>query len=70
MDLTLSAADEAFRLEVRTFLEESLTPELQEGADKRTSLWQDVPSSMTWQRILHVKGWVAPDWPAEYGGTG
>jgi len=70
MDLTLSAADEAFRLEVRTFLEESLTPELQEGADKRTSLWQDVPSSMTWQRILHLKGWVAPDWPAEYGGTG
>lgn len=70
MNLTLSAADEAFRLEVRTFLEESLTPELQEGADKRTSLWQDVPSSMTWQRILHAKGWVSPDWPAEYGGTG
>jgi alkylation response protein AidB-like acyl-CoA dehydrogenase len=34
------------------------------------SLWQDVSSSMAWQQILHDKGWVTPDWPAEYGGTG
>ena len=70
MDLTSSAADDAFRVEVLTFLEESLTPELQEGADKRNSLWQDVQSSMIWKLILHDKSWVAPDWPAEYLGTG
>jgi alkylation response protein AidB-like acyl-CoA dehydrogenase len=23
-----------------------------------------------WQRILHAKGWGAPAWPVEYGGTG
>ena len=61
--------DEAFRAEIVLFLEESLTPELREGADKRTSLWQDVETSMAWQRILHKKGWAAPEWPVEYGGT-
>ena len=25
---------------------------------------------MPWQRKLHAKGWVAPSWPKEYGGTG
>jgi hypothetical protein len=25
---------------------------------------------LTWQRILNDKGWLAPSWPAEYGGTG
>lgn len=69
MNITLSEEDETFRGEVRTFLESHLTDALREGADKRTSLWQDVPSSMTWQRILHRQGWAAPDWPTEYGGT-
>jgi alkylation response protein AidB-like acyl-CoA dehydrogenase len=25
---------------------------------------------MEWHRILHAKGWIAPHWPKEYGGTG
>lgn len=70
MDIALSSEDERFRDDVRAFLTSSLTPELQEGADKRTSLWQDIDSSMAWQKILHAKGWAAPDWPEEYGGTG
>jgi acyl-CoA dehydrogenase len=70
MDIKLSAADEDFRTMVRDFLEEALTPELQDAARKRTSLWQDLESSMAWQRVLHAKGWAAPDWPVEYGGTG
>jgi alkylation response protein AidB-like acyl-CoA dehydrogenase len=24
----------------------------------------------TWQKILHAKGWGAPSWPVEFGGTG
>ncbi len=23
-----------------------------------------------WHKILHAKGWIAPNWSAEYGGTG
>jgi alkylation response protein AidB-like acyl-CoA dehydrogenase len=70
MDMKLSSEDDCFRTMVRTWLEEALTPELRDGARKRTSLWQDIDTSMTWQRILHDKGWAAPDWPEEHGGTG
>ena len=69
MDVTLSAQDTAFRDDVRAFLAESLTDELREAGRKRTSLWQDIDSAMIWQRILHARGWAAPDWPVEYGGT-
>jgi len=69
MDMTLSPADEAFRATVCEFLDTALTDELREAGRKRTSLWQDIDSAMAWQRILHAKGWAAPDWPKEYGGT-
>ena len=69
MELKLSAADQAFRDEVGAFLDEALTPELQQAGRNRTSLWQDIDSAMTWQKILHARGWAAPDWPVEYGGT-
>ncbi len=26
--------------------------------------------NLAWQKILYRKGWVAPSWPVEYGGTG
>lgn len=68
--MTLSVQDETFRSEIRTFLNDALTDPLREAARKRTSLWQDIDSSMEWQHILHAKGWAAPDWPTEYGGTG
>ncbi|SHN16236.1 acyl-CoA dehydrogenase [Cryptosporangium aurantiacum] len=35
--------------------------------------WGDDPSfaaRMAWQKLLHTVGWVAPQWPAEYGGQG
>ena len=69
MDLKLSETDELFRQQVRDFLNDSLTDELREAGRKRTSLWQEIDSSMAWQRILHAKGWAAPDWPIEYGGA-
>lgn len=68
--MTLSVQDEAFRSEIRAFLNDALTEPLRDAARKRTSLWQDIDSSMAWQHILHAKGWAAPDWPVEYGGTG
>jgi alkylation response protein AidB-like acyl-CoA dehydrogenase len=70
MDLELSAADRAFQAEVRTFLETSLTPELRQAGQRLTSVFVDKKYSLPWQKILHAKGWVAPTWPAEYGGTG
>lgn len=70
MDMHAAPNDEAFRADIRAFLDVELTDELRDAGRKRTSLWQDVDAAMAWQRILHAKGWAAPDWPVEYGGTG
>ncbi len=70
MDLALSAADLAFRDEVRDFLEANLTPELREAGQRMTSVFIDRKWSIAWQKILHARGWVAPSWPVEYGGPG
>ena len=69
MDSQFSATDEAFRQEVRSFLLENLTEELREAGRKKTSIWQEKNSAMAWQKLLFDKGWAAPEWPAEYGGT-
>ncbi len=60
----------AFRAEVRGWLADNLTDELREVATKSTSVFVDKPHTLKWQAILHKKGWVAPTWPKEFGGTG
>ncbi|MFW0792531.1 acyl-CoA dehydrogenase family protein [Gordonia sp. CPCC 205515] len=68
MDMTWSDADIAFRDEVRSFLDEKLTPELRAAGRLSTSVYADHEASMTWQAILHERGWAAPAWPVEHGG--
>ena len=68
MDLLWSPTDIAFRDEVRNFLDEKLTPELRQSGRLMTSVYSDHEASLTWQRILHDRGWAAPAWPVEYGG--
>ena len=67
MDNQFSAADLEFQQEVRTFFEQAFTDDLRSALDDGT----DIKGTMeTWQKKLYEKGWVAPDWPVEYGGTG
>ncbi|TFV60287.1 acyl-CoA dehydrogenase [Mycobacterium sp. PS03-16] len=68
MDLTWSDRDLAFRDEVRGFLAEKLTPDIQRAGRLMTSVYADHEASMAWQAILHERGWAAPAWPVEYGG--
>ncbi|MCK0091177.1 acyl-CoA dehydrogenase family protein [Rhodococcus sp. F64268] len=68
MELAWSAAEAAFRDEVRSFLDEKLTPELRRAGTLATSVYSDHEASMEWQRILHERGWAAPAWPVEHGG--
>ena len=68
MDLSWSAKDLEFRDEVRTFLEEKLTPDLRQAGRLMTSVYADHEASMAWQAILHERGWAAPAWPVEHGG--
>ena len=70
MDLDLTADDLAFRDEVRTFLDASLTPALRQAGRRATSVFMDKTYSLAWQRILHAHGWAAPSWPVDYGGPG
>ncbi|MFF3221785.1 acyl-CoA dehydrogenase family protein [Nocardia suismassiliense] len=68
MDYDWSAADLAFRDEVREFLAAKLTPELRRAGRLATSVYPDHEASMAWQQILHERGWAAPAWPVQYGG--
>lgn len=70
MHFELSPADLAFRDEVRAFIAENLTAELRQAADLTSSVFIDPHYGLTWQRILHRRGWAAASWPVEYGGPG
>ena len=70
MQTSFSVEDETFRQEVRDWLDQNLTPELREAGRKKTSVWQEPESAMAWQQLLYKQGWLVPDWPVEYGGTG
>ena len=65
MDIALSADDVAFREEVQNFFDTQFTPEME--ANLRA---KGATGMIEWQKTLHEKGWVAPNWPVEHGGTG
>ena len=70
MDLALSSQDEAFRDEVRRFLDENLGADLREAGRKTGGVFADFEAGLRWHRALARHGWSAPTWPQEYGGTG
>lgn len=68
MDLVLTPEERAFQEEVRGFLRERLPDDVREGT--RTGARMDKERHVRWQKILHERGWMAPNWPVEHGGTG
>src|SRR4030095_15002627 len=70
MDLALSPQDEAFRDEVRSFLDEELSEDLREAGRKTGGGVADIAAGLRWHKIRAKRGWSAPTWPKEYGGTG
>jgi len=67
MDTSFAPEDLAFRDEVRAFFAEQFDEELQTQL-KHSGDYKE--ARVTWQKRLHAKGWIAPSWPVEYGGTG
>jgi alkylation response protein AidB-like acyl-CoA dehydrogenase len=67
MDLNYSAEELAFRDEVRAWLGANLPAELRDKVESYAHLSKD--DLLSWHRILAKKGWVAPAWPREWGGT-
>jgi alkylation response protein AidB-like acyl-CoA dehydrogenase len=66
MDITYTPEEEKFRADVRSFLAEEL-PKLGKSSRRDFETKDDF---LAWHRILYKKGWVAPHWPVQYGGTG
>jgi alkylation response protein AidB-like acyl-CoA dehydrogenase len=69
MEFRFSPADEAFRQEVRAFLVAHLPKDM---SHRHYYGYHPVPKDdlQHWNRILHEKGWSAPQWPVAYGGPG
>ncbi|WP_339829750.1 acyl-CoA dehydrogenase family protein [uncultured Parvibaculum sp.] len=70
MDLSFSKEDEAFRQEVRQFIAESYTPEMRAKHARSKHGYMDKENHVKWQKALAKRGWLAPNWPTEYGGPG
>ena len=68
MHLDFSPEDLAFQRKVRAFIAESYPVSLRGKQDDGEDLAKD--DFLLWHRVLAKKGWVAPAWPVEYGGTG
>ncbi|MCB9930866.1 MAG: acyl-CoA dehydrogenase family protein [Alphaproteobacteria bacterium] len=70
MDMQFTAADLAFRDEVRAFLATELPDDIRERWQNGSLIFPDRDDAVRWQKILHRKGWIAPNWPKEHGGPG
>lgn len=68
MNADFTAEELNFREEVRAFLESEFPQDIKHKVDSGIRLEKD--DYVRWQKILYNKGWAAPNWPEEYGGTG
>jgi alkylation response protein AidB-like acyl-CoA dehydrogenase len=68
MNLDFEAADLAFRDEVREFFGQGIPAEWRHKV--RAGLRIDPADLVAYQKRLAARGWGAPTWPVEHGGTG
>jgi alkylation response protein AidB-like acyl-CoA dehydrogenase len=68
MDLSFSAEELAFRDEVRAFLRAELPEDISRRV--KDGLAVRAEDYIRWQKILHKRGWGAPTWSKQFGGTG
>lgn len=70
MDFNYTVEDEAFRTEFRAWLQNNVqyaTPIREPLADEEAGDWE---ARIRWHRKLNEGGWMAINWPREYGGRG
>ncbi len=69
-------AQEAFRQEVREWLQANCPESMRTPSSREEQVWagrnQTFPSAdaKLWFERMRDKGWTVPDWPSEYGGGG
>jgi len=69
MQLQFTPEEQAFRQEVRSWLRENLPTHIREQVERAPS-YVSKSDTKLWNKMLGEKGWIAPNWPKEYGGTG
>jgi hypothetical protein len=67
MDLDFSPEDLAFREAVRAFIEQNYPAHLRGKQINEDSFQKE--DYIAWHKVLAKKGWIAPSWPKEFGGT-
>jgi len=68
MDLSFTPQEQAFRAEAREFLKTKLPQRVSDKVRKQLHLSR--ADMAEWHSILNARGWLAPHWPKQYGGTG
>jgi hypothetical protein len=66
VDTSFAPEDLAFRDEVRAFFAEAYDEDLRARFNHPTEYPKAI---IDWQRRLYDKGWIAPNWPKQYGGA-
>ena len=67
MDLSYSEEEQAFRDDVRAFLEAELPPDLSDKVRAGSTLGKQ--DHERWHAILQARGWLAINWPKAFGGA-
>jgi alkylation response protein AidB-like acyl-CoA dehydrogenase len=67
MDLNFTPDEQAFRAEVRAFIDASLPADVRDKVLTGRRIEKD--DFLRWHKILHKKGWIAPSWPKKFGGA-
>ena len=69
MDLSFTPEQLAFRDEVRAWIEEAMPADIKARAQAGMPYFTQTEVER-WHKVLAEKGWSAPGWPVEHGGTG
>ncbi|MFT6431715.1 MAG: alkylation response protein AidB-like acyl-CoA dehydrogenase, partial [Halopseudomonas sp.] len=67
MEIHYTPEELAFRDEVREFLKTELPDDIAAKVKNGKNVSKD--DHNRWQKILSKRGWYAPGWPVEHGGT-
>ncbi|MBC7670074.1 MAG: acyl-CoA dehydrogenase family protein, partial [Gemmatimonadaceae bacterium] len=70
MDLAFSAEDLTFQNDVRDWIAKAFDDGLRHKMAQSKNGYLDKAGQVKWQKKLFERGWAAPDWPVELGGTG
>ncbi|MGI9222375.1 MAG: acyl-CoA dehydrogenase family protein [Woeseiaceae bacterium] len=68
MHVTYTAEELAFRDEVRSFFANDISQDIHDKQAQNVEL--EPEDQIRFQKALYAKGWAAPNWPVEHGGTG